>query len=330
MPNALEFLQGAFRGNGPSGEEVCWEDLEAALLGGRVQPAHPGGRATPPRYHPLRGADPPVPDVGVAPQLVAGRYAQVAGDPGPYEMDGPHLSVGDSRRDAVATSPMLTAVARAVAKEILQTKKRTTAVEMPETISSSATPPNGNQPDVWGRDAQGVQVRQEDAEPPWVRIRLAGAGQGNDVLAGPAHPPEESRVPTRFAALRRDKLSPPKPASHSAQGSPMKPFECNGHWWLPQADANRVAGNLRVSANGDLKLAVFGCARPLRGAQRKQAASLHSWGPSARARWGIQLLWQTASARDFARECLAACCGRTITLREHFRSASGSGVRFCL
>ncbi len=182
MPNALEFLQGAFRGNGPSGEEVRWEDLEAALWEVASSPPTPEGEQLLLDIIRFEGRIRLSPTSELPHSLSPEDMLKSLAIQALTRWTALTYLLEIRRTRAVATSPMLTAVARAVAKEILQTKKRTTAVDNVETISSSATPPNGNQPDVWGRDAQGVQVRQEDAQPPWVRIRAVARDRGMTFL----------------------------------------------------------------------------------------------------------------------------------------------------
>ena len=38
----------------------------------------------------------------------------------------------------------------------------------------------------------------------------------------------------------------------------MQPFECSGLWWLPNDEVHQAAGTLKVSANGDIHLALIG------------------------------------------------------------------------
>jgi hypothetical protein len=42
------------------------------------------------------------------------------------------------------------------------------------------------------------------------------------------------------------------------KGSTMQPIECNGLWWLPDNEGDRVGGTLRVSGNGELRLSLMG------------------------------------------------------------------------
>jgi hypothetical protein len=38
----------------------------------------------------------------------------------------------------------------------------------------------------------------------------------------------------------------------------MDAFECNGRWWLPGGEQSSVAGTLKVSENGEMRLSVIG------------------------------------------------------------------------
>ncbi len=57
----------------------------------------------------------------------------------------------------------------------------------------------------------------------------------------------------------------------------MKAFECSGQWWLPDDDARRVAGTLKISQDGALRLWLIGALGQVSLSQSKAHAVILGW-----------------------------------------------------
>ena len=64
----------------------------------------------------------------------------------------------------------------------------------------------------------------------------------------------------------------------------MKAFECTGQWWLPDDEQHGVAGTLKVSQSGELRLRLFGSLGADPGHPFKEGTS-SSWAGWKRTHW---------------------------------------------
>src|SRR5258708_3952386 len=57
----------------------------------------------------------------------------------------------------------------------------------------------------------------------------------------------------------------------------MKAFECMGRWWLPDDEPHGVAGTLKVSQSGELRLRLLGSLGAHPGLLSKRHPVIHGW-----------------------------------------------------